>query len=184
MAYTSYGQGPQHFHSIANFYHRFIQGFSSIRHPLTLLLKGGSKRLAWNSKKLSPAKRNYSVGDHELLTVKLALEEWRHWLEGYQYPFTILMEHKKLEYLHTAKCLSSRQAHWSLFFNPFQFTPSYHPGSKNVKADALSRMHTSDSHQDLEETILPPEWVVGSIEWELDEAINNTPDNKYPSHAH
>lgn len=37
---------------------------------------------AFFSKKLSPAERNYDKGNHELLAVKLALEEWRHWLEG------------------------------------------------------------------------------------------------------
>ncbi|KAK3520041.1 hypothetical protein QTP70_011913 [Hemibagrus guttatus] len=31
---------------------------------------------------LTPTERNYHVGDRELLAVKLALEEWRHWLEG------------------------------------------------------------------------------------------------------
>jgi hypothetical protein len=38
------------------------------------------------SKKLSSAERNYDVGDRELLAVKLALEEWRHWLEGTKEP--------------------------------------------------------------------------------------------------
>ncbi|KAI2657118.1 Transposon Tf2-8 polyprotein [Labeo rohita] len=30
---------------------------------------------------LSPAEQNYDVGNRELLAIKLALEEWRHWLE-------------------------------------------------------------------------------------------------------
>ncbi|KAI5086917.1 hypothetical protein C0J45_3322, partial [Silurus meridionalis] len=33
------------------------------------------------SHRLSPAEQNYPVGERELLAVKLALEEWRHWLE-------------------------------------------------------------------------------------------------------
>ncbi|KAK1786057.1 hypothetical protein P4O66_017787 [Electrophorus voltai] len=45
--------------------------------------KGGQlKPLAYFLKKLSPAERNYGMGDQKLLTMKLALEEWRHWLEG------------------------------------------------------------------------------------------------------
>ncbi|KAI5086479.1 hypothetical protein C0J45_23991, partial [Silurus meridionalis] len=36
---------------------------------------------AFFSRRLCPAEQNYSFGDHELLAVKLALEEWRHWLE-------------------------------------------------------------------------------------------------------
>ncbi|XP_051543662.1 uncharacterized protein LOC127434749 [Myxocyprinus asiaticus] len=37
---------------------------------------------AFYSKKLSPAETNYDVGNRELLAIKLALEEWRHWLEA------------------------------------------------------------------------------------------------------
>ena len=37
---------------------------------------------AYLSRKLSSAERNYDVGDKQLLAVKAALEEWRHWLEG------------------------------------------------------------------------------------------------------
>lgn len=37
---------------------------------------------AFFSHKLSPTERNYDIGDRELLAVKLALAEWRHWLEG------------------------------------------------------------------------------------------------------
>ncbi|XP_053371214.1 deleted in malignant brain tumors 1 protein-like [Clarias gariepinus] len=37
---------------------------------------------AFFSRKLSSAERNYDIGNQELLAIKLALEEWRHWLEG------------------------------------------------------------------------------------------------------
>lgn len=37
---------------------------------------------AFFSHKLSPTERNYDIGDREHLAVKLALAEWRHWLEG------------------------------------------------------------------------------------------------------
>lgn len=33
------------------------------------------------SRKLTPAVQNYDTGNRELLAIKLALEEWRHWLE-------------------------------------------------------------------------------------------------------
>ncbi|KAI2650603.1 Transposon Tf2-8 polyprotein [Labeo rohita] len=36
---------------------------------------------AFFSRRLSPAERNYDIGNRKLLAVKLALEEWRHWLE-------------------------------------------------------------------------------------------------------
>ncbi|KAK3528653.1 hypothetical protein QTP70_007196 [Hemibagrus guttatus] len=79
------------------------------------------------------------MGNRELLSIKAALEEWRHWLEGVRHPFTVLTDHHNLEYLHGAKWLNSRQARWALFFTRFQFSVTYRPGSKNGKADALSR---------------------------------------------
>ncbi|KAG1925598.1 hypothetical protein F2P79_025429 [Pimephales promelas] len=94
---------------------------------------------AFFSRKLSPAERNYDVGNRELLAMKLALEEWRHWLEGAIEPFIVLTDHKNLEYLRSAKRLNPRQARWALFFTRFNFTVTYRPGSKNTKADALSR---------------------------------------------
>ncbi len=73
---------------------------------------------AFFSRKLSPAEKNYDVGNRELLAVKLALEEWRHWLEGAEKPFLVWTDHKNLEYIRTAKRLNSRQARWALFFTP------------------------------------------------------------------
>ncbi len=63
---------------------------------------------AFFSHRLSPAKRNYDIGNRELLAVKLALEEWRHWLEGSGVPFIVWTDHKNLEYIQSAKRLNSR----------------------------------------------------------------------------
>ncbi|KAL0204378.1 hypothetical protein M9458_002396, partial [Cirrhinus mrigala] len=52
---------------------------------------------AYFSRKLTPAERNYDVGDRELLALKAALEEWRHWLEGAKEPFLVLTDHRNLE---------------------------------------------------------------------------------------
>lgn len=52
--------------------------------------RGDDTRLppcAFLSHSLTPTEWNYQVGDRELLAVKLALEEWRHWLEGAKHPF-------------------------------------------------------------------------------------------------
>ncbi|KAK1798925.1 hypothetical protein P4O66_007199 [Electrophorus voltai] len=66
--------------------------------------------IAYFSRKLSSAERNYGVGDCELLAMKLGFEEWRHWLEGARHPFTVNTDHKNLEYLQTTKRLNARQA--------------------------------------------------------------------------
>ncbi len=110
---------------------------------------------AYFSKKLSPVEQNYDVGNRELLAIKLALEEWRHWLEGAQHPFVVITDHKNLQYLQEAKRLNPRQARWALFFTSFCFSISYRPRSKNIKADALSRLHQPDPTPDAPEPILP-----------------------------
>ena len=56
------------------------------------------------SHRLSPAERNYAIGDRELLALKLSLEEWRH--QGSAVPFHIWTDHRNLEYLRTAKRLN------------------------------------------------------------------------------
>ncbi|KAI2664082.1 Transposon Tf2-6 polyprotein [Labeo rohita] len=122
---------------------------------------------AFFSHKLSPAERNYDVGNRELLAIKLALEEWRHWLEGALHPFVILTDHKNLEYIRTAKVLNHRQARWALFFTRFQFTISYRPGSQNHKADALSRVHEPDHASPPPETILPASMLIAPVAWDL-----------------
>ncbi|KAI3368116.1 hypothetical protein L3Q82_007843 [Scortum barcoo] len=54
---------------------------------------------AFFSCRLSPAEANYDIGNRELLAVKLALEEWRHWLEGSTQPFMVWTNHKNLAYI-------------------------------------------------------------------------------------
>ncbi|KAI2650240.1 Transposon Tf2-6 polyprotein [Labeo rohita] len=54
---------------------------------------------AYFSRKLTPTQRNYDIGNRELLAVKMALEEWRHWLEGAKFPFLIWTDHQNLTYI-------------------------------------------------------------------------------------
>lgn len=123
------------------------------------------------------------MGDRELLAIKLALKEWRHWLEGAKHSFVVLTDHKNLKYLQTAKHLNPRQARWALFFTRFQFTISYHPGSKNTKADALSRTHTSEQEEERRATILPEACWINPIEWDIDREIAESNELPPPDSA-
>lgn len=89
------------------------------------------------------------------MAINLVLEEWHHWLEGAELPFLVWTVHKNLEYLQTAKRLNPRQARWALFFQRFNFTLSYCPGSKNGKPDALScQFNPSEEEQVVEHIII------------------------------
>ena len=126
---------------------------------------------AFLSHRLNPAERNYDVGNRELLAVKMALEEWRHWLEEAEQPFLVWADHKNLEYLCTAKRLKSRQDRWALLFTRFIFTISYCPGSKNVKPDTLSRLHNSSATPSTSETILPTSCFAATVDWGIENLI-------------
>ncbi|KAG1934059.1 retrotransposable element [Pimephales promelas] len=223
----------QRFLGFANFYRRFIRGFSQIAAPLTALTSVKSQfswtvaaqaafeRLkflfssapilitpdlerqfivevdasevgvgailsqrspvderihpcAFFSHRLTPAERNYDVGNRELLAIRLALGEWRHWLEGSVVPFIVWTDHKNLEYIRSAKRLNARQARWSLYFTRFDFTISFRPGSKNQKPDALSRQFPSPETMPTEEGILPQGVIVGAAIWGIERLVKRT----------
>ncbi|KAK3563471.1 hypothetical protein QTP86_030077 [Hemibagrus guttatus] len=129
---------------------------------------------AFYSRKLTAAEANYDVGNRELLAIKAALEEWRHWLEGARHPFQVLTDHRNLEYLRGAKRLNPRQARWALFFTRFRFMVTYRPGSKNGKADALSRRFETASDPVLVEPILPATAFLAPVRWNLVEEIQRS----------
>ncbi|KAI2661152.1 Transposon Tf2-6 polyprotein [Labeo rohita] len=123
---------------------------------------------AFFSHRLNPAECNYDIGNRELLAVRLALGEWRHWLEGSAQPFLVWTDHKNLEYIRSAKRLSSRQARWALFFDRFDFTLSYRPGSKNAKPDALSRQFKRPGEESPANAILSEGVVLGALFWDVE----------------
>ncbi len=101
----------------------------------------------------------------------LALEEWRHLLEGSGVPFIVWADHKNIQYIRSAKRLNSRQAWWALFFCRFDISILYHPGSKNTKPDALSRVFDRSDQQTTPEFILSERLVVSTITWETESKV-------------
>ncbi len=135
---------------------------------------------AYFSHRLSPAERNYDIGNRELLAVKLALEEWRHWLEGSGVPFIVWTDHKNLEYIKSAKRLNSRQARWALFFGRFDFSISYRPGSKNIKPDALSHIFDHSDRPSFSEPIVPQKIFVSAVTWEIESKVRTASQGVTP----
>ena len=72
-----------------------------------------------------------------------------------------------------AKRLGPRQASWALLFSRFNFTLTYRPGSKNIRADALSRVFRGEHPPKITNPspILPPTRVVGVVTWGLESAV-------------
>jgi hypothetical protein len=102
-----------------------------------VLLQDG-RPIAYESRKLIPAERNYTTTEQELLAVVHALNVWRCYLEGAAGGFTVVTDHCPLTFLSTQQNLSRRQARWNEFLSRFNFRWEYRPG-RNNPADPLSR---------------------------------------------
>lgn len=142
---------------------------------------GKLKPCAFFSKKLSSAEQNYEFKNRELLAIKLALEEWHHWLEGAAQPFIILTDHKNLAFFRSAKRLNSCQAHCCLFFYRFNFIITYRPGIRNVKPDALSRQFNSSDNCTVS-PILSPSCIEGTLTWEIETRVRQA-QGEEPNHV-
>lgn len=81
---------------------------------------------AFFSRHLTQAERNYDIGNQELLAVKLALEEWQHWLERAKLPFLVWTDHKNLEYISCQK-IKLQSGLMGPIFHPVQFHPVRSP---------------------------------------------------------
>ena len=94
--------------------------------------------IAFESKKLDSAQRNYSVQEKELFAIIYALKKWRHYLYGSK--FTVLTDHKSLQYFLSQKNFEGRKARWAELMQDFDFEIRYRKGALNSVADALSRI--------------------------------------------
>lgn len=100
--------------------------------------------IAFYSRSLSPAEKNYHIHDTELLAALEGLENWRHYLAYSDHPATILTDHKNLEYFSEKRSLSERQIRYAERLSKFKIVLAFRPGVQNGAADALSRIHSSE----------------------------------------
>lgn len=121
---------------------------------------GTWRTIAYLSKSLSPAERNYEIYDRELLAVMTALDEWRHFLMGAKHRFEIHSDHKNLEYFRKPQRLNPRQARWVAELSNYDFQLLHKPGKTMVKGDPLSRRpdHALGASEDKDEILLKPHW--------------------------
>jgi transposase InsO family protein len=94
--------------------------------------------VAYESKKLSAAERNYPAQERELLAILYALRSWRCLIEGTRY--TVLSDHQPLKYLKTQKHPTPRLTRWLNELELYSPQIDYKPGKDNDAPDALSRI--------------------------------------------
>jgi len=115
---------------------------SSYAYGAVLSQKAADKKhhpVAFYSKSMTPAERNYGISDKEALPIIKGLQFWRHWLEGTPEPVRIITDHRNLEYFKNPRALNRRQLRWLEQLTHYNYEIAYRPGDKNSAADALSR---------------------------------------------
>ena len=111
--------------------------------------------VAFWSRKMIPAERNYETHDAELLAVVMCFKHWRHYLEGSRFPIVVITDHNNLRYFMTTKELTRRQARWAERLSAFDFEIVHRAGKVNP-ADGPSRRPDYEPGDNKEEDILLP----------------------------
>lgn len=115
---------------------------------------GKWRPVAFLSKSLNPAERNYEIYDKELLAIMTCLEEWRPYLLGTVQPFEIWTDHQNLTYFREARKLNRRQARWFTELQDYNFALLHRPGRTMGKPDGLSRQRSLDDRNDNKDVVL------------------------------
>ena len=107
-------------------------------------MEDGSERpIAYASRTLSSAEKNYSQLEKEGLAVIFAVRKFHQYLYGRK--FVIYSDHKPLKYLFSVHrqvpvMAAARIQRWSLLLSSYHYEIQYHPGKSMCNADALSRL--------------------------------------------
>ncbi|PAA74262.1 hypothetical protein BOX15_Mlig002146g53 [Macrostomum lignano] len=95
--------------------------------------------VAFASRTLNKAERNYSATDRELLALVWSLKHFRTYLLSVP-SFRVYSDHRPLQGLLATKDPEGRLARWLSTLQQFSFELLYRPGMDNVVPDALSRV--------------------------------------------
>lgn len=93
--------------------------------------------VAYASRLLNQAERNYSTTEREALAMIYAVKKFRHYLLGNKFRF--MVDHHSLSYLVNQPLVTGRVARWIMILLEYDFEVVYVPGKRHIVADYLSR---------------------------------------------
>ena len=94
------------------------------------VLKQGHHPIAFESRKLQPHEKLYSIYDKEMLAIMHDLVKFRQYLVGNK--FVVKTDHNNLRYFLTQKDLNERKKKWVSKIQAFEFYVEYVKGKNNV----------------------------------------------------
>ena len=94
--------------------------------------------IAYASKTLNRAQRNYCVTKRELLAVVSFVKQFKHFLYGTS--FLVQTDHASLIWLRNFKGPEGIIARWISILETYSFTIQHRSGTKHLNADGLSRI--------------------------------------------
>ena len=104
--------------------------------------------MAYVSRRLSPAERNYSVQEKECLAIKYCLGKFKHYVLATNITVKCLSDHQSLQYLTKGHPINGqaggRIARWAHELSGYDYKIEYLPGKKNVVGDILSRLISAE----------------------------------------
>jgi RNase H-like domain found in reverse transcriptase/Reverse transcriptase (RNA-dependent DNA polymerase)/Integrase zinc binding domain/Integrase core domain/gag-polyprotein putative aspartyl protease len=145
---------------------------------LSQIEHGEERVVAYFSKTLSKAERNYCVTRRELLAIVKTIEQFHKYLYGQE--FLIRTDHASLKWLLQFKNLEGQLARWMVRLQEYNFQIEHRSGRTHLNADGLSRRPCSreckhcTKHEESDEVVptgchrtrVEPDVAQGSEGWE------------------
>ena len=110
------------------------QGIGAV---LQQIQDGRERVIAYASRSLNKAEKNYCITEKELLAVRFFIEYFRQYLLGRR--FVVRSDHQSLIWLFRLKEPRGKIARWIEILSQYDFSIEYRPGHKQGHCDALSR---------------------------------------------
>ncbi|XDV35945.1 hypothetical protein PO909_005807 [Leuciscus waleckii] len=191
----------QRFLGFSHFYRRFIHNYNSITSPLINLLQKKPKSLSWTPAAnhafqslkylftsapllIHPDPNKPFIVEVDVSTTAVgAMLSQQQGNPACLHPcafFSKKLSPAEINYdignreLLAIKLALEEQTRWALFFTRFHFTIFYRPGTKNLKADALSSLHNSEEKTKDPEPILPQKIILCPIQWSIHQQLSSS----------
>lgn len=105
---------------------------------LSQIINDNEKVISYYSRHLTKSEITYSTTEKECLAIYSAVKHYRTYLLGKK--FTLIVDHRPLEFLRTVKDNNRRINRWSLELAGYDYTIKYRSGKTHQNADTLSRI--------------------------------------------